>query len=413
MGEKLQPQLRFPGFKGDWKEIKLGELMTFKNGVNALKENYGFGYKFINVLDIINNNIITHDVIIGEVNVSKQEFIKNIVEYGDILFQRSSETRKEVGQSNVYLDEKKSATFGGFVIRGKKTTEYESLYIHYLLKTSKARKEITTKSGGSTRYNVGQETLSNVIIYKSSSLPEQQKIADYLSTIDTKINLLGEKKTELSRYKKAMMQKLFSREIRFKDENGTDFPDWEEKRLGGIADRINAKNKENNQNILTISGQKGLINQFDYYKNQYAAKDVTNYLLIQKNDFAYNKSYSKGYPFGAIKRLNNYQEGVLSTLYICFRFKETYNNSYFEHFFESGSFNNNLYKICVEGARNHGLLNVSINEFFNERLFVPSLIEQQKIANFLSAIDEGINKVAEQEKQMQAFKKAMLQQMFV
>src|SRR5690606_4511919 len=224
----LHPKFRFPEFEEKWNSIKLGDLMTFKNGVNASKENYGFGYKFINVLDIINNNIITNDIIIGEVSITEKEFEKNIVQYGDILFQRSSETREEVGQSNVYLDET-PATFGGFVIRGKSISEYNSLYLHYLLKTSKARLEITTKSGGSTRFNVGQETLSNVVIKISSSLPEQQKIADYLSTIDTKINLLEEKKAQLALYKKAMMQKLFSQEIRFKDEKGNDFPKWEEK----------------------------------------------------------------------------------------------------------------------------------------------------------------------------------------
>ena len=111
-----QPLLRYKSFKDDWKVELLGEMLTFKNGVNAEKEHYGSGYKFINVLDILQNDFITHDVIIGSVELSEADFKKNEVVYGDILFQRSSETREEVGQANVYLDKKHTAAFGGFVI---------------------------------------------------------------------------------------------------------------------------------------------------------------------------------------------------------------------------------------------------------------------------------------------------------
>jgi type I restriction enzyme S subunit len=161
MNHKIgMPQLRFSGFEGEWKTVILGDLLTFKNGLNSDKEKYGKGVKFINVLDILNNDFITYDKIIGSVEITEKEFEKNEVSYGDILFQRSSETRTEVGQANVYLDRDKSSVFGGFVIRGKAKYEYDPLFMNYLLSTPIARKEITDKSGGSTRYNVGQDTLS-------------------------------------------------------------------------------------------------------------------------------------------------------------------------------------------------------------------------------------------------------------
>jgi len=230
--DKLIPQLRFPGFEGEWEKKTLSDFLTFKNGLNASKEAYGTGYKFINVLDIINNDFITHDSIIGSINVSEQDFKKNIVEYGDVLFQRSSETREEVGQANVYLDRDKPATFGGFVIRGKKKEEYDPSYMNYLLKTTSARNEITSKSGGSTRYNVGQDTLSKVNICVAK-VYEQQKIANFLTAVDKRISLLSAKKQKLELYKKGIMQKLFSQEIRFKKDDGCEFAAWEEKRLGG------------------------------------------------------------------------------------------------------------------------------------------------------------------------------------
>ena len=141
------PNLRFPGFQEDWEVKKLGELLEFKNGINALKEQYGKGVKFINVLDILNNDFITYENIVGKVDVDSHIMEKFSVQYGDVLFQRSSETREEVGTANVYLDEQKNATFGGFVIRGRKIGDYEPTFFNNLLKTDSARESITTRSG--------------------------------------------------------------------------------------------------------------------------------------------------------------------------------------------------------------------------------------------------------------------------
>jgi type I restriction enzyme S subunit len=209
------PALRFNEFDGEWRETTLGNLFTFKNGLNSDKEKYGSGRKFINVLDIIGNDVITYDSIIGKVEVTEKELEKNEVIYGDVLFQRSSETREEVGQANIYVDENKSAVFGGFVIRGRKKEDYNPYFMNYLLKTSPARKEITTKSGGSTRYNVGQASLSEVIV-NLTGVPEQQKIASFLSAVDEKIQQLTKKKALLEQYKKGVMQQLFSGQLRFK-----------------------------------------------------------------------------------------------------------------------------------------------------------------------------------------------------
>lgn len=415
MTEKLQPKLRFPEFKEDWENTSLGKLMSFKNGVNATKEQYGTGYKFINVLDIVNNNTITHEKIIGSVNISEKEFDRNIVEYGDILFQRSSETREEVGQSNVYLDKVIPSTFGGFVIRGKKINDYDSLYIHYLLKTTKARIEITTKSGGSTRYNVGQETLSNVIISKSVDLVEQQKTADYLLSIDQKINLLTQKKTELSRYKKAMMQQLFSQQIRFKDENGNGFKDWEDIQLKDILEEHKEKNTGDKYGeVLSVAKMKGVINQIEHLGRSYSAKKITHYKVINAYDIVYTKSPTSGFPFGIIKQNKLNRSGVLSPLYAVFKPKTKYLGMILHDIFLSEvETYNYLVPLVQKGAKN--TMNINNDDFLNGKKYClpTSIDEQQKIADFLSAIDESINKVNEQITQTQAFKKAMLQRMFV
>ncbi|MCH7410197.1 restriction endonuclease subunit S [Belliella sp. DSM 111904] len=190
------PKLRFPEFKKVWAEKSLGELLEFKNGINASKEQYGKGVKFINVLDILNNDFIIHDRIIGSVDVEKNIVDKYPVNYGDILFQRSSETREEVGSASVYLDKEHTATFGGFVIRGRKIGEYDPMFLNKLLKTDASRDSITSKSGGSTRYNVGQETLSSVKLL-FPEISEQTKIANFFTAVDEKLQALKKKKALL------------------------------------------------------------------------------------------------------------------------------------------------------------------------------------------------------------------------
>ncbi|WP_198519952.1 restriction endonuclease subunit S [Olleya sp. Bg11-27] len=270
------------------------------------------------------------------------------------------------------------------------------------------------------------------------STKEQQKIANFLTAVDTKLQQLTTKKERLAQYKKGVMQQLFSQQLRFKPDvtntnviasnhenviartqddaispNETQFPDWEKLQLSNIAERVKTKNKIDNQNVLTISAQLGLVSQLEYFNKSVSAKNLTGYYLLEKGDFAYNKSYSNGYPMGAIKRLKKYDFGVVSTLYICFRFNNNVSLDFMEQYFETGLQNREIEKVAQEGARNHGLLNIGVNDFFDIDLKIPSLKEQQKIANYLSAIDKKIEAVQTQITKTQAFKKGLLQGVFV
>lgn len=152
--------------------------------------------------------------------------------------------------------------------------------------------------------------------------------------------------------------------LRFRADDGSEFPDWEDKRLGEIAIRVTRKNEDNITDIpLTISSADGLIDQRKFFNKIVASKNMSGYYLLKKGEFAYNKSYSKGYDFGSIKRLNLYDEGALSTLYICFALNKDENSDFYQKYFESLSWYPELQKICAEGARNHGLLNVPTSDF--------------------------------------------------
>lgn len=202
--------------------------------------------------------------------------------------------------------------------------------------------------------------------------------------------------------------------LRFKADDGSQFPDWEEKKLNEIAVRITRKNKDNVTDIpLTISSADGLIDQRDFFNKVVASKDMSGYYLLKNGEFAYNKSYSKGYDFGSIKRLDLYDEGALSTLYICFALNENENSDFYQKYFDSLSWYPELQKICAEGARNHGLLNVPTNDFFELKLCVPSSEqEQQKIAEFLSTIDTVIAKQKETVSAWEERKKGVMQKLF-
>lgn len=169
-----------------WHQTPIKDLLSFQNGINGAPEQYGKGIKYISVGDILNNDYITYDKIVGSIDIS-QETLKNYsVTYGDILFQRSSEIKDDIGRTNVYLDKDNTATFGGFVIRGKKIGDYNPSFFSFLLKSPSSRKSIVRLGAGAQHYNIGQENIKTLSFYFPNEI-EQVKIANLLSKIDKRI----------------------------------------------------------------------------------------------------------------------------------------------------------------------------------------------------------------------------------
>ena len=198
--------------------------------------------------------------------------------------------------------------------------------------------------------------------------------------------------------------------LRFPDFTG----EWEEKKLSDFMTRLTRKNSNNESSrALTISSVDGLIDQGEFFKKQIASKDISGYYLLKKGDFAYNKSYSVGYDYGSIKRLDRYENGVVSTLYICMSLISDTNSDYLTHYFDSMKWNKSVSEISAEGARNHGLLNIPTESFFQTKHFLaPTLAEQQKIANFLSNVDSIITAETKILNTLQKKKKALMQKLF-
>lgn len=200
--------------------------------------------------------------------------------------------------------------------------------------------------------------------------------------------------------------------IRFRD--FTD--DWEQRKLSDVAERVTRKNKNLESTLpLTISAQYGLIDQNEFFDKRIASKDVSGYYLIRKGEFAYNKSTSNDAPWGAIKRLNRYESGVLSTLYIvfCILDKSKTCSDYLASYYDTNLWHKEVKNIAAEGARNHGLLNIAPADFFETKLMIPkNFEEQQMIGEYFSNLDHLITLHQRKLDQLKTLKKYFLQNMF-
>ena len=366
-------------------------------------------------MDILNNAVITYDCIRASVSVSEEDMSAFSVQKGDILFQRSSETLEDVGRANVYVDDI-PAVFGGFVIRGKQKTNYNPLFFKYLLSSPLARKRIIRMGAGAQHFNIGQEGLSKVKL-PFACIDEQNKIAKILYLLDKRISLQNKIIEDLKKLKSAIIEKVFCSPN--KKNPMCRIEGFEQAlstyKMSDFSSRIATKNKDSKCSlVLTIAAQYGLVNQESFFNKSVASENLTGYYLLHKGEFAYNRSYSAGYDWGAVKRLDNYDEGVLSTLYICFKINETIVDSdYLTYYFESTKWHRGLSDIAGEGARNHGLLNVSITDYFNTKHRFPVIEEQKAIAKMLNTITEKERKATLLGECYQKQKQYLLRQMFI
>ena len=193
---------------------------------------------------------------------------------------------------------------------------------------------------------------------------------------------------------------------------GFDEP-WRVERLSDFADRVTRKNSKNETDLpLTISSKDGLVDQVSYFNKTVASKDMSGYYLLKNGEFAYNKSYSVGYDFGSIKRLDRYPMGALSTLYICFALKK-HDSDFIKAYFDSLKWYREIYMISAEGARNHGLLNVPTEEFFDTKHYLPENTEEQrKIADFLITLERRIEAQQSLVDNLKKYKRGLLMHYF-
>ena len=192
---------------------------------------------------------------------------------------------------------------------------------------------------------------------------------------------------------------------------------WEQRKLSDMVERVTRKNENRESELpLTISAQYGLIDQNEFFDKRIASRDVSGYYLLKKGEFAYNKSTSSDAPWGAVKRLDRYEMGVLSTLYIVFALKENGNidSDFLVSYYDTDCWHKGVQAIAAEGARNHGLLNITPADYFETVLTVPSDVkEQHQIGSFFAKLDRLITLHQRKLEKLKNIKKACLEKMFV
>ncbi|SDE79155.1 type I restriction enzyme, S subunit [Priestia aryabhattai B8W22] len=402
------PKLRFKEFDGEWEAVQLGNLLSFNNGINADKDSYGHGRKFINVLDILNNNSIQYDNIIGSVSVSEKTEGSNKVEYGDILFLRSSETREDVGKSSVYLDQKNFALFGGFVIRGKKQADYAPYFLKLNLESPKVRHQIGSKAGGSTRYNVSQSIL-NAIEVNMPPLDEQEKIEKSFVMLDKKIQLQQEKIDLLKEQKKGLMHKIFKQQIRFKDDDGKDYSQWHEVCISNIITPNLREIPKPNKPYIRLGLRSHAKGTFHELVTNPETVNMDKLFVVHENDFIINITFAWEQAL-AIANKNDHGK-LVSHRFPTYTFNEEHYSGFYKYYFTTKSFKYYLGNASPGGAGRNRVLNKK--DFMNIKLSIPSLNEQKKIAKFLSKLDEKIQLAQQKLRALQEQKKGYMQMMFI
>ena len=404
----------------DWELCTLGNCI-FNNGKygansSALKYDKTMP-RYLRITDIKDN---------GELAQNKKASIKlagnekYLLENNDFVFARTGNT---VGKTYLYQSKDGNLLYAGYLI--KYSINHDKLLPNYLKGFTQSSRywswvKNTIRSGAQPNINANEY---KSLIIPLPSLPEQKKIAEILSCWDDCIGKLENVIKLKEKRKKGLMQKLLTGKVRLPEFNhGTlgkhgikndELPvGWEKAKLNDVFERVTRKNTINSSNVLTISAQHGLISQKDYFNKSVAGKNLSNYMLLQNGEFAYNKSYSNGYPMGAIKRLDKYDTGIVSTLYICYRLKNMDSNSnYFKHYFDAGLLNEEIHGIAQEGARNHGLLNISVPDFFNMKIIISNTLEQKAIADILDCADMETEKLRKKLEAVKNQKKGLMQKL--
>ena len=395
--------MRFPEFSGEWEIYPLTDFMSFKNGMNPDAKRFGRGTKFISVMDILNNQFICYDNIRASVEVVDGDIETYGVNYGDILFQRSSETLEDVGQANVYLDSK-PAVFGGFVIRGKSKSNYYPMFFRYLLASPTARKKIIVKGAGAQHFNIGQDGLSKVCL-NIPSIQEQEKIAKLFECIDTRIatqNKIIEKLQSLIKGLNENIHKGIKGEtVCFSD-------------LGEAYSGLSGKGGDDfgyGEPFITYMNvyQNTYISEKDYELVQIAPNEKQNSVQYGDALFTLSSETPEEVGIGAVY-LGNTQKLYLNSF--CFGihfYDERVLPQYLAHFISSSSFRRAIYPLAQGSTR----FNLQKNDFMKMKFLLPSLEKQGHIANTLDALHCRLANEKSLTEQYILLKKYLLSLMFI
>ena len=408
------PTLRFPEFTNEWGLKKLGELSDLITKGTTPKKFVPEGIKFIKIECFDGDRINPNKCLFIDVNTQNKELKRSILKEGDILFAIAGAT---IGKVNIVTSEILPANTNQAlsIVRLKENVSKD--FIYHNLKSSKMQKYIIDNISVGAQPNLNLEQMNN-FSFCCPTLPEQQKIATFLTAVDEKLQALKQKKNFLEQYKKGVMQQIFSQEIRFAADNGNTFADWKEKKLGEIGETYNGltgKTKEN------FGNGKPYIQYKQIFDNSNI--DISRFELVEISSTEKQNKVLFGDVFFTVSSETPNEIGMSSVLLdeieelylnsFCFGYRanslETLSPYFSKYLFRSELFRNDIIKLAQGSTR----YNMSKIQLMKLEIKLPCLEEQTKIANFLSAIDDKINHCQAQITHTEIWKKGLLQQMFV
>lgn len=411
MGE---PKLRFKADDGSdfsgWEEKTLGELCApLTYGMNAAATKFDGENRYIRITDIDDE---THALLPNDiVSPSGELDDKYLVKKGDILLAR---TGASTGKSFLYHPKDGKLFYAGFLIKAHVLPSSDDYFIYSQTLTDRYWKWVKTASMRSGQPGINANEYASYS-FAVPSLPEQRKIADFLSAVDA---VIAAKQAEVDAWeqrKKGVMQKLFSQEVRFKADDGSEFPAWESATVGELFTFVTEKNKDGHiNNVITNSAERGLVPQREYFDKDIAVDGNTKgYTVIRKGDFVYNPRKSTSAPFGPFNIYERNEVGIVSPLYTCLTPYDDEMAPYLAWYFKTNRWHPYIVTHGAQSGARHDRVGMTVALMEGIPVLLPSLPEQRKIADCLASMDEVIRKAKDELAKWQELKKGLLQQMFV
>lgn len=400
----MKPKIRVKGCLDDWDNIPLGKLFRESNDRNSDGELLSVSLRYGVVKASLNGRFD---------NSSEDKSHYKVVNIGDIAYNTMRMWQGACGVSNF-----NGIVSPAYTVITPLSNLVQTFFIR-LFKNKRTLKSFRVNSQGLTSdtWNLKYPLFREINVYYPISQSEQKLISTFFDVLDNKMEIVASRLASLKQVKEASLQAMFPQKgetvpkIRFKGFEG----EWEDVKLSSFAKRIKRRNSCMESTLaLTIASALGLVSQNDYFNNSVVGANIRNYYLLKRGEFAYNKSYSNGYPFGSVKRLDRYEQGILSTLYIVFTIDDSISSDYLTHFFDTTLWHKDVAESAAEGARNHGLLNISAEDFLDIAIWKPRSIEEQHhIASYFTSLDKQIALQTQRLEKLRQIKAACLDKMFV
>jgi type I restriction enzyme, S subunit len=377
-----------------WKSYNLGEVASFKNGLNFTRSDAGNAVKIVGVSDFKDRAQLESTDQLAMIQIAGALRDDELLQTGDLLFVRSNGNKELIGRCLYFPQVQERLAFSGFTIRGRvNTTVLDPLFASYLMRSRSVLDQVFLGGSGTNISNLSQEILSNIAI-QVPCLSEQRRIAQILFTLDQAISTSEGLLANAQRQMAGLLQQLLIKP--------TARGDWDTRPIGELSERIQRRANEGEElPVLMISSGSGFVRQEEKYSRFMAGKNVENYIALDRGEFAYNKGNSKSYEFGCVFPLNTCERGLVPNVYVCFKLSPNLNAVFYEHLFRADFLHDQLGALVNTGVRNNGLLNIKPVDFLACRVPVPPLDVQHRIAEVLTTTAKW---VALQERDLELLK---------